>query len=47
MIKELSGALRTVKHEQDYMNLRERVHRTINESTVSSTLTDLILATTW
>lgn len=35
MIKELSGALRTVKHEQDYMNLRERVHRTINESTNS------------
>lgn len=38
MIKELSGALRTVKHEQDYMNLRERVHRTINESTVSISL---------
>nr|CAG4643490.1 EOG090X0D99 [Ilyocryptus agilis] len=35
MIKELSSALRTVKHEQDYMNLRERVHRTINESTNS------------
>jgi len=35
MIKELSGALRNVKHEQDYMNLRERVHRTINESTNS------------
>lgn len=35
MIKELSGALRTVKHEQDYMNLRERVHRTINENTNS------------
>jgi len=35
MIKELSGALRNVKHEQDYMNLRERVHRSINESTNS------------
>ncbi len=35
MIKELSAAMRTVKHEQDYMNLRERVHRTINENTNS------------
>ena len=35
MIKELSSALRTVKHEQDYMGVRERVHRQINESTNS------------
>jgi len=35
MIKELSSALRTVKHEQDYMAVRERVHRQINESTNS------------
>ena len=33
MIKELSTALMGVKHEQDYMEVRERIHRSINEST--------------
>jgi len=35
MIKELATALRSVKHEQDYMSVRDKVHRTINESTNS------------
>nr|CAG4645803.1 EOG090X0D99 [Lynceus sp. MCZ IZ 141354] len=35
MIKELSSSLRSVKHEQEYMALRERVHRGINENTNS------------
>merc|ERR1719466_632155 len=35
MIKELSSALSGVKHEQDYMEVRERVHRSINENTNS------------
>jgi len=35
MIKELSAALSGVKHEQDYMEVRERVHRSINENTNS------------
>lgn len=35
MIKELSGTLTGVKHEQDYMEIRDRIHRSINESTNS------------
>lgn len=35
MVRELSSALTSVKHEQEYMEVRERVHRTINESTNS------------
>jgi len=35
MIKELSASLSGVKHEQDYMEVRERVHRSINENTNS------------
>ncbi|KAK3913983.1 Transmembrane emp24 domain-containing protein [Frankliniella fusca] len=35
MIKELSDSLSNVKHEQDYMQVRDRIHRSINESTNS------------
>merc|ERR1711872_625001 len=35
MIKQLAAALAGVKHEQDYMEVRERVHRSINENTNS------------
>lgn len=35
MIKELSSSLRSVKHEQDYMTVRDRIHRSINDSTNS------------
>ncbi|MCL4134307.1 UNVERIFIED_CONTAM: hypothetical protein GTU68_025971, partial [Idotea baltica] len=35
MIKELSAALSSVKHEQDYMEVREKVHRSINDNTNS------------
>uniref|UniRef100_T1KPX8 GOLD domain-containing protein n=2 Tax=Tetranychus urticae TaxID=32264 RepID=T1KPX8_TETUR len=35
MIKELSSALISVKHEQEYMAVRDRIHRSINESTNS------------
>lgn len=35
MIRDLSGALASVKHEQEYMQVRDRIHRSINESTNS------------
>lgn len=36
MIKELGTTLKTVKHEQEYMQVRDRIHRSINESTNSN-----------
>ncbi|KAI8130523.1 hypothetical protein FF38_11825 [Lucilia cuprina] len=35
MIRELSGTLTSVKHEQEYMHVRDKIHRSINESTNS------------
>lgn len=35
MIRELSGSLVGIKHEQEYMHIRDRIHREINESTNS------------
>ncbi|XP_019876285.1 transmembrane emp24 domain-containing protein 2 [Aethina tumida] len=35
MIRELSGSLTGVKQEQEYMQVRDRIHRSINESTNS------------
>jgi emp24/gp25L/p24 family/GOLD. len=35
MIKELSTTLTGVKHEQEYMQVRDRIHRSISESTNS------------
>ncbi|CAK1541616.1 unnamed protein product [Leptosia nina] len=35
MIKELGTTLKTVKHEQEYMQVRDRIHRDINENTNS------------
>ncbi|KAG5858486.1 hypothetical protein JTB14_011340 [Gonioctena quinquepunctata] len=35
MIKELSGSLSGVKQEQEYMQVRDRIHRSISESTNS------------
>ena len=35
MIKELATTLKTVKHEQEYRQVRDRIHRSINESTNS------------
>ena len=35
MVKDLSGALTSVKHEQEYMAVRDKIHRSISESTNS------------
>jgi len=35
MIRELAGTLTSIKHEQEYMNVRDTLHREINESTNS------------
>jgi len=35
MIRELSASLTAVKQEQEYMQVRDRIHRSINESTNS------------
>lgn len=35
MIRELAGTLTGVKHEQEYMTVRDKMHRAINESTNS------------
>ncbi|CAG9770060.1 unnamed protein product [Ceutorhynchus assimilis] len=35
MIRELSASLLAVKQEQEYMQIRDRIHRSINESTNS------------
>lgn len=39
MIKELTSALTGVKHEQEYMSVRDRIHHGINEATNSRVVT--------
>ncbi|XP_014278646.1 transmembrane emp24 domain-containing protein 2 [Halyomorpha halys] len=39
MIKDLSAALTGVKHEQEYMSVRDRIHHGINEATNSRVVT--------
>lgn len=39
MIKELTTALTGVKHEQEYMSVRDRIHHGINEATNSRVVT--------
>ncbi|XP_075676030.1 suppressor/enhancer of lin-12 protein 9-like isoform X2 [Dermatophagoides pteronyssinus] len=38
MVKELTSGLSSVKHEQEYMTVRDRIHRQINDSTNSRVL---------
>lgn len=38
MIRELAGTLTGVKHEQEYMAVRDKMHRTINDATNSRVL---------
>src|SRR5690625_3885560 len=37
-IKELASGLSAVKHEQEYMTVRDRIHRSINDSTYQRVL---------
>lgn len=39
MISQLAGTLRGIKQEQEYMSVRDRIHRNINESTNSRVVT--------
>lgn len=39
MIKELTASLSGVKHEQEYMSVRDRIHHGINEATNSRVVT--------
>lgn len=39
MISQLANTLRSVKMEQEYMSVRDRIHRNINESTNSRVVT--------
>ncbi|OTF82459.1 transmembrane emp24 domain-containing protein [Euroglyphus maynei] len=38
MVKDLNSGLSSVKHEQEYMTVRDRIHRQINDSTNSRVL---------
>ena len=38
MVKDLTSGLSSVKHEQEYMTVRDRIHRQINDSTNSRVL---------